>query len=170
MIRFQATIHKAGKMGDKTGWSYVIVPGELVEEMGRANRKMFRVKGKLDAFPIAGVSIMPMGNGDFMLPINALMRKGTGKGAGAMLDVQLQEDKAPIVLNAELLECLADEPDALSFFQSLTPSHQRYFSKHIDDAKTEQTRSKRIAMTVNALLKKMDYGEMIRAAKKEREL
>nr|MBP8244154.1 YdeI/OmpD-associated family protein [Chitinophagaceae bacterium] len=51
---------------------------------------------------------------------------------------------------------------AKAFFESLTGSHQRYFSKWIDSAKTEPTRVKRITMAVNALAKKWGYGEMIR--------
>ncbi|HQV55523.1 MAG TPA: YdeI/OmpD-associated family protein, partial [Chitinophagaceae bacterium] len=47
-----------------------------------------------------------------------------------------------------------------------TGSHQKYFSKWIDAAKTEPTKVKRITMAVNALAKKVGYPEMIRAAKK----
>ncbi|MFD2524744.1 YdeI/OmpD-associated family protein [Flavihumibacter stibioxidans] len=45
----------------------------------------------------------------------------------------------------------------------MQPSHQRYFSKWIEVAKTESTRDIRIARTVNAMVKKWSYSEMIRA-------
>ncbi|MEO6220382.1 MAG: YdeI/OmpD-associated family protein, partial [Ginsengibacter sp.] len=61
-------------------------------------------------------------------------------------------------------DCLKDEPPALFFFKSLTGSHQRYFSKWIDDAKTEPTRVKRITMAINALSKNWGYPEMIRSS------
>ena len=55
------------------------------------------------------------------------------------------------------------------FFKTLSGSHQRYFSKWIDSARTEQTKSKRIAQSVNALAKKKGYPEMMRALKKDNE-
>lgn len=112
---------------------------------------------------------MPMGNGSFILPVNAGMRKGTGKRKGAKLKVQLQAETTIKALDGELMDCLADEPKALSFFKSLTPGHQRYFSNWIESAKTEQTRAKRIAQSITALEKGMGYGEMIRSHKKEKE-
>jgi uncharacterized protein YdeI (YjbR/CyaY-like superfamily) len=61
------------------------------------------------------------------------------------------------------MECLADEPEGLSFFNTLSPGHRKYFSNWIDSAKTEATKTKRIAQTINALSKRWDYGQMIRA-------
>ena len=105
-----------------------------------------------------------MGGGRFILVLNAAVRKAIGKKHGAMLQVQLTEDKSEFVFNKDFMECLGDEPVARNFFETLTGSHQRYFSKWIDDAKTEPTRTKRIAMAINALAKKWGYGEMIRAS------
>ncbi len=112
---------------------------------------------------------MPMGGGSFIMPINAAMRKGTGKRKGARLKVQLEAETRDKKIVAELLECLADEPKAKQFFETLTPGHQRYFSNWIESAKTDQTRAKRIAQSVTALAKGMGYGEMIRSHKKEKE-
>jgi uncharacterized protein YdeI (YjbR/CyaY-like superfamily) len=81
-----------------------------------------------------------------------------------MLKVQLQEDKSEFVFNGDFIECLNDDPVARKYFESLTGSHQRYFSKWIDSAKTEPTKIKRITMAVIALAKKWGYGEMIRAS------
>lgn len=166
MVKFTTTIHRFDKQGEKTGWTYIEVPADIAGQLKPGNRKEFKVKGKLDAFVIKRVSLMPMGGGKFILPLNAAIRKGIGKKHGAMLNVQLQEDKSEFVFNKDFIECLADEPAAKKFFESLPGSHQRYFSKWIDDAKTEQTRTKRIALSVNALSRNWGYGEMIRAAKK----
>jgi uncharacterized protein YdeI (YjbR/CyaY-like superfamily) len=108
-----------------------------------------------------------MGGGAFIIPMNAAMRKATGKRKGAMLKVTLEIDKEPYKLNAEFLDCLNDEPAAKKHFDSLPGSHRNYFSKWIDSAKTEQTKTKRIAMAVNALAKKWGYPEMIRNSRKE---
>ena len=97
------------------------------------------------------------------------MRKGIGKRKGAMLKVQLEADNKKLELSKELMECLADEPKALLYFKTLPPSHQHYYSKWIDDAKTEQTKTKRIAQAVNALSKNLHFGLMIRALKENKD-
>jgi uncharacterized protein YdeI (YjbR/CyaY-like superfamily) len=81
-----------------------------------------------------------------------------------MVKVQLEVDNSAFVFNKDFIECLADEPGARTFFETLSGSHQRYFSKWIDDAKTEPTRTKRIVMAINALAKKWGYPEMLRAS------
>jgi hypothetical protein len=160
---------KFEKQGEKTGWTYIEVFPDMIEKLKPGNRKEFKVKGKLDNFSISRVSLMPMGGGIFIMPINASMRKAIGKRHGAMVKVQLAEDKAEFVFNKDFMECLNDEPIALDFFKSLPGSHQRYYSKWIDSAKTEPTRAKRIGQAVNGLAKKLGFGEMLRAVKNERE-
>jgi len=167
MVQFTATILQFAAQGEKTGWSYINVPEKIAQQLKPGNKKSFRVKGKLDAFAIKGVALIPMGGGDFILAVNAAMRKGTGKRKGATLKVQLEADDKPYEINREFMECLADEPPARAFFASLPKGHQHYFSKWIDSAKTDPTKTKRIAMAVSALAKKMGYPEMIRAHKKD---
>ena len=164
MVTFTATIHKFEKQGEKTGWTYFEVPADLAQVLKPGNRKEFKVKGKLDAHPVKRISLLPMGGGLFIFVLNAALRKAIGKKHGAMVKVQLTEDKSEFVFNKDFMDCLDDEPTAKEFFQSLTGSHQRYFSKWIDEAKTEPTKIKRIAMAVNALAKKWGYPEMIRAS------
>jgi Domain of unknown function (DUF1905)/Bacteriocin-protection, YdeI or OmpD-Associated len=161
-IQFTTTILQFGAKGEKTGWTYIEIPADLAQQLKPGNKKEFKVKGKLDKHTINRLSVLPMGGGIFILPLNANLRKAIAKNKGAMLQVSLQEDKSDFVFNPDFMECLADDPVAKSFFESLTGSHQRYFSKWIDSAKTEPTKIKRIAMAVNALAKKWGYGEMIR--------
>jgi hypothetical protein len=165
VVQFVATIKKFEKQGEKTGWTYFEIPADVAEEIKPGNKKSFRIKGKLDEYKISGIALLPMGGGVFIMALNAAMRKGIHKRHGAMLKVQLEEDKNPFQFNKDFMECLADEPKAKSFFETLSGSHQRYFSKWIDDAKTEPTRVKRITMAVNALANKRGYPEMLRAQK-----
>lgn len=162
MVTFTTSIKRFDKQGEKTGWSYIEIPADIAEQIKPDTKKSYRVKGKLDNFKIAGVALLPMGGGAFIIPINADLRKGIGKRHGAMVKVQLQEDKEPFQFNKDFIDCLKDDPKAAEHFYSLTGSHQRYFSKWIDSAKTEPTKIKRIAMAVSALAKKWDYGKMIR--------
>lgn len=163
-VQFTATIHKFEKQGEKTGWTYIEIPADMAQKIKPGNKKSFRVKGKLDNYKISGIALLPMGGGAFIMALNAVMRKGIHKRHGAMLKVQLQEDVNPFEFNKDFMECLTDEPMAKSFFETLSGSHQRYFSKWIDSAKTEPTKTKRIAMAINALSKKWGYPEMLRAS------
>ena len=101
------------------------------------------------------------------MAINAAMRKGTGKKQGAMLKVQLEEDKKLYQINAEFLECLQDEPMALTNFNAMPRSFQNYYSKWIESAKTDPTRTKRIATAVSTLAKGMNFSEMLRSLQKK---
>jgi uncharacterized protein YdeI (YjbR/CyaY-like superfamily) len=103
-----------------------------------------------------------MGAGNFIMAVNASMRKAIGKRKGAQVTVQLQVDSTPQKISAEFLACLEDDPAAYNFFKTLAPSHQVYFSKWIESAKTEATKTKRLTQAVIGLGKKMDYGSMIR--------
>ena len=162
-VKFNTIIRKFDKQGEKTGWTYFDIPADIAAKIKPGNKKSFRVKGKLDDHRISGVAILPMGGGAFILPLNAAIRKNIGKRTGAMLKVELEEDKTPFSFNKDFIACLSDEPAALAFFKSLPGSHQRYFSKWIDSAKTEETKANRIAKAVNALAKKFGYAEMLRA-------
>jgi len=162
MITYSTNILQFDKQGEKTGWTYINLPADIVEQLKPGCKKSFKVKGKLDSFKIAQVSLLPMGNGNFIMPLNAAMRKGMGKRKGAMLTVQLTEDKKAYWLNTELMECLADEPASLDFFKTKPLSFQSYYSKWIESAKTEETKAKRIAMAVSSLAKKIEFGEMLR--------
>ena len=168
MIKFTTIIQQFNEQGEKTGWTYITIPADIAQQLKPGNKKSFRVKGKLDAHSISGVSLMPMGEGNFIMAINAVMRKGIKKRKGAQLNVQLEVDDKLPELSKELLECLEDEPAALEHFNSLTRGHRKYFSDWILSAKTEPTRTKRLAQAVDALSKKFDFGTMIRKLKNDK--
>ncbi|MBS1932388.1 MAG: DUF1905 domain-containing protein [Bacteroidetes bacterium] len=169
MVQFVVTIMKFAEQGEKTGWTYITIPAKIAQKLKPGNKKSFRVKGKLDDHPIKSVALLPMGAGDFIIPLNAAMRKAIRKTKGDKLNVQLEEDTNKPKPPAALLECLDDEPEALKFFKTLPLSHQNYFGNWIRSAKTEATQAKRIAQTVTALGKKFDFGQMVRSLKAQRD-
>jgi hypothetical protein len=167
VITFLTEIKKFANQGEKTGWTYIGIPAAIAEKIKPGNKRSFRVKGKLDAYPFKGLSLLPMGDGNFILALNADIRKKIKKQKGAILKVIMDIDTAPLKLNTDLMDCLRDEPDILSFFNSLTPGHRKYFSNWIESAKTEPTRTKRIAQALNAIGRHQGFGEMLRALKSE---
>ena len=170
MIKFTTTILKFGAQGEKTGWTYLVIPAALAQQLSPGNKKSFRVKGKLDEHSISGMALIPMGEGSFIMALKADLRKAIGKQKGATIQVELTVDTVSYQVNILLLECLEDEPAAMRHFKLLPASHQHYFSKWIESAKTVTTKTKRIAMTVNAMSKKIDFGQMLRSAKDDNNL
>jgi hypothetical protein len=170
MIEFNAIILQFAEQGEKTGWSYIAVPAHLAQQIKPENKKSFRVRGMLDGFNIAGMALIPVGNGDFILPLKAEIRKGIHKNAGAALQVKIEEDKDfKMEVPADLKDCFDFEPEAFDYFNSLATSHRYYFIKWINSAKTSETRAKRIVNTINAMLRKWGYAEMIRQMVKDRD-
>jgi len=168
MIEFTTVILQFESQGEKTGWTYIELPADIAQKLKPENKKSFRVKGMLDGFAVAGMAAMPMGDGNFILALNADVRKGIRKGAGAMLAVKLEEDKNyKVEIPEDLQECFDFDPDAGVQFNTLAKSHRDYFIKWINSAKTPPTREKRIVSTVNAMLRKWDYGTMIREMRKD---
>ena len=169
MVKFSTTILQFRDQGEKTGWTYIEIPEEVSEKLKPGYRKSYRVKGKIDRFPIRGIALLPMKGGGFIMALNAEIRKGIGKKKGAKISLQLEtDDDFAFTLPAELQECLQDEPKASAFFQKLTRGHQAYFIKWVISAKTEATKAKRMGQMINALAKGQDYGTMLRSLKQNR--
>ena len=167
MVDFTTIMLQFAEQGEKTGWTYIEIPADLAQQMKPDNKKSFRVRGMLDALPVRGMALMPMGEGNFIMALKADVRKRLHKNAGAMLRVKLEEDiDFKIEVPDDLQECFDFEPEAFEFFNSLPKSHREYFIKWIDEAKTNETRAKRIVNTVNAMLRKWHFNVMIREMRK----
>ncbi len=162
MTTFYTILQKFGEKGEKTGWTYVHIPADIAQEIKPNTKLGFRVKGTIDDFSIKLVALIPMGEGDFVIPINAQMRRGIRKEEGAMVTLNLEEDTDELPQSEELMICLEDEPKALEAFLKMPKGHQNYYSKWIESAKTIETKTKRITMTVHGLAMGMNYGEMMR--------
>ena len=169
MILFKTIIKRFDKQGEKTGWTYIQISPEQAAKINPGVKTSFRVKGRLDDYPIEKIAIMPMGDGSFIMPLNTTIRKGIKKQRDAELEVHIELDKEPIQIDAEFMDCLKDEPRAWETFSQYPKGHQNYFSKWIESAKTDHTKAKRIAMAVNALSKGWGFPEMLRANKKEKQ-
>lgn len=169
MIKMTATIQQFGKQGEKTGWTYITIPADVAAELQPDSKKSFRVKGKLDDHAIKGIALLPMGGGDYILPLNGAMRRAIHKKKGGMLQVQLAVDLNPLELPEGFMDCLADEPAARLFFDSMKPSHRNYFIKWMGGVKTEAAVAKRMAQVINALSRQQDFVTMVRSQKAEKE-
>lgn len=162
MIEFKTTILQFDKKGEKTGWSYIEITAAQAHKLKPNHKVSFRIKGKIDSYNFERVALLPMGDGSFILPINGETRKAIKKRKGDKVELYLDYDKRPPAPSRDFIKCLKEDQVALSFFRSLPKSHQNYFSKWIESAKTIQTKTKRIVMAVTALSNNRGFGEMIR--------
>jgi hypothetical protein len=155
-------IQRFDMKGDKTSWSFIEVLAADVSTIHATDKKSFRGKGFLDNIPFAQVALMPMGKGNYILPINAAMRKILGKKPGDFVRLHLEKDTDVWRMNADLEACLLEVPDTYKLFCALPLGHQRYFSNWIESTKNPTLRADRIFKTIFAVENKMDYGAMIR--------
>jgi hypothetical protein len=162
MVVFSAKILKFQAKG---GWSYIRLSKAQSEKINPACKKSYRVRGHLDAHEVKHLALLPSGDGSFIIPMNAAIRKGTGKIAGDTVKVQLELDDRPMTMSRDLINCLKDDKTAYDYFKKLPRGHQQYFSNWVNSAKTTQTRTKRVTMAVIALSAHKGFGEMIRENK-----
>ena len=136
-MRFRTTLQLEGKTA--TGFS---VPADVVEALGKGKRPPVLVTIGAHTYRSTVAAY-----GDvFMLPLSAENRNAAGVAAGDEIDVEVELDTAPreVSVPDDFAAALAAEPDAKRFFSGLSYSQQRWFVLGIEDAKTAETRQRRI--------------------------
>ncbi|MFC5283511.1 YdeI/OmpD-associated family protein [Pedobacter alpinus] len=163
MMQLNLMIEQFDQKGEKTGWTYLALVADVAHELKPDCKVGFRVKGKIDAVEFSGIALCPMSEGDFILPLKKEIQQKIGKRKGAIVSLTIEEDKDfKYEIPDDLENWLHDVEGTINQFYSMAKSHQNYFIRWINEAKTEVTRVKRLTQTVDAMAKKMDYGEMIR--------
>ncbi len=125
------------------------VPFDVEQAFGS---KRVPVCATIDGEPYRG-TLVRMGGDCHMLIVLKEIRQRIGKQPGDEVEVMVQEDREPRVVEvpAELREALRSNPKAQSFFDALSYTHQREYVRWIAEAKREQTRANRITRTVEML-------------------
>ena len=141
--------YRLEKFAGKGGWTYAAIP-----EIPQDKRNPFgwkKVKGSIDGYRIEKYHLMPMGEGRLMLAVNAEIRKKIRKKAGDTVHIILYPDNDVLQVPEELQLCLADEPAALLFFNTLSDSEKKFYIQWIFTAKKEETKIRRMAAAINRL-------------------
>jgi len=141
-MRFRTTVELAGKTA--TG---LPVPDDVVAAMDRGAR--FPVVVTINGFSYRS-TVTPYG-GRTLLPLSAENRAGAGVEAGQEIDVDIELDDAPRTVDvpADLAAALSDTGRAA--FDALSVSRRKAIVGPIEDAKTPETRARRIAKAVAEL-------------------
>ena len=143
-MRFRATLELAGKTA--TG---IEVPTDVVKALGKGKRPPVRVtlNGHTYRSTVAAYGDV------FMLPVSAENRERAGVTAGDMLEVDVELDNEPreVIVPPDFAKALKRDADAKRFFEGLSYSNKRRFVLSIEDAKTPETRQRRIDKAVVTL-------------------
>jgi len=142
-LSFDTTILQ---FGNNTG---ICVPDEIVEQLGAGKKPPVKVTVNGFTYPN---TIAVMG-GKFMLSVSADVRSRSGVKGGDNVTVTLELDTAPreVPLQPDFQTALEGNPKALAFFQTLSNSNKKRYVLPIGEAKTEETRARRIEKAVSDL-------------------
>lgn len=131
----------------------ISVPTEVVEALRGGKRPPVRVTLHTPHGPYAYRStVAPMG-GLFMVGVSAEHRAASGAVAGDELDVELELDTEPRVVDVpeDLAAALSRDPEARRYFDTLSYSHQRAYTLWVLDAKRAETRARRVEQATSML-------------------
>jgi hypothetical protein len=143
-MRFHATIELSGKTA--TG---IEVPGSVLAALGPGKRPSVRVT-------INGYSYLStvgsMG-GRSLIPVSAEVRSKAGVSAGDEVDVDVVADDTPrrVEIPAELAAAGDGDPAARDLVARLSYSGKQRYVLPIQQAKTPETRQRRIGQAITEL-------------------
>ncbi len=143
-MRFRTTIQQGGKTA--TG---IQVPDEVVEALGSGRRPA--VKVTINGYTYRN-TVAVMG-GVYMVGVSAEHRAGAGVAGGDEVDVDVELDTAPreVTVPADFAAALDAEPNARRTFDGLSYSNKSWHVLQVTGAKTDETRQRRIAKSVDLL-------------------
>jgi Bacteriocin-protection, YdeI or OmpD-Associated/Domain of unknown function (DUF1905) len=143
-MRFRTTIQQSGKTA--TG---IQVPDEVVEALGSGRRPA--VKVTINGYTYRN-TVAVIG-GVYMVGVSAEHRAGAGVAGGDEVDVDVELDTAPreVAVPADFAAALNAEPNARRTFDGLSYSNKSWHVLQVTGAKTDETRQRRIAKSVDLL-------------------
>jgi len=143
-MRFRTTILQSGRTA--TG---IQVPDEVVEALGAGRRPA--VKVTVNGYTYRS-TVAVMGGAN-MISLSAEHRAAAGVAAGEEVEVDIDLDTAPreVSVPADLAAALDAEPAARRTFDGLSYSNKSWHLLQVEGAKTDETRQRRIAKSVDIL-------------------
>jgi hypothetical protein len=143
-MRFRTVILAAGKTA--TG---IEIPPEVVESLGAGRKPPIRVTIGAHTYRSTVAS-----RGDrYLVGVSAENRAAAGVAAGDEVDVDIELDTAPreVTVPADFASALDAKPEARRTFDGLSYSNKSWHVGQIEGAKSDETRQRRIARSVEIL-------------------
>lgn len=137
-ITFSTILKPEGKTA--TG---LVVPAEVVAALGSGRNP--KVKVSLNGYTYHGT--VQVSNGLFMLSLSAEKREAAGVHGGEHVEVTVELDTAArtVAVPDDLKAALSDKAGALAAFEALSYSRRKEFARQVEEAKAQETRSRRIS-------------------------
>ena len=144
-MTFRTTLLKAG--GTATG---IEIPPDVVAALGSTKRPP--VKVTINGTYTYRNTVAVMG-GKYMVGVAGEHRAGAGVAGGDVIDVTLELDTEPRVVEVppDLAKALAKDKVAKAAFDKLSYTHRKEYVRGIEEAKKPETRQRRIAKAVESL-------------------
>jgi hypothetical protein len=140
--RFKATLEQHGS------GTVVVVPFDLKEAFGSGRPP---VRATVNGYTFR-TTLVTMG-GRALLGVNRDVREAAGVESGQEVSVELARDDEPRIVEVprDLAAALEGAPAARETFDGLSYTHRKEYLRWIEDAKRDETRSRRIAKAVEML-------------------
>jgi hypothetical protein len=143
-MKFRTTIRQTGRTA--TG---IEVPEAVVEALGAGRKPPVRVTIGTYSYR----STLATVDGRPMVGLNADHRAASGLEGGqeVEVDIALDTEKREVTVPAELAAALERDPLARATFDRLSYSNKSWHVLQVTGAKTDETRDRRIAKSMEAL-------------------
>ena len=137
------------QLADDANATGIVVPPKVIEALGSGKKP--KVKIMINGYHYR--STVAAYNGLFMLPFSQDHRKASGISAGDDIEVTLELDTEPrtVDIPADLLAALKAKKGAFEKFESLAYSIRKNHVYQVNEAKTQETRERRIAKVVDGM-------------------
>ena len=143
VVEFETTL-----LGDATGPTGIHVPDEKLAELGKGKRPTLEVAVNGYVYTTTPGSM----GGKTMLPFSSEHRKLSGIKAGDAITVKLTALDAPPPLDVPAeLQAALDQSGLTEKFNTLAPSKKKEHVRQVNDAKSEETRNKRIQKVIDTV-------------------
>jgi hypothetical protein len=143
-VRFTTTLESSGKQA--AGFS---VPDAVLEALGGGRRPKVRVTIG-DHTWRTSIGIVE-GRSMIGVPVDQRAAAGVAPGETFAVEVVLDTEVREVVVPDDFAAALAPFPEARAFFDGRNYSERRWFVLGIEDAKTPETRARRIEKAVERL-------------------
>jgi hypothetical protein len=136
--KFTTIVKTAGKTA-----AGIVVPPEIVEALGSGRNP--KVIVSVNGYTFRGT--VQVSSGQFMLSFSADKREASGVNGGDQVEVTLELDTEPrtVEVPEDLRAALSAKAGAMEAFEAVAYSRRKEFVRQVNEAKSKETRERRIA-------------------------
>lgn len=147
MVKFKGVLTPTPSGG---GGTLVPVPTEVAAKLGL--KGMPKIQAVIAGTPYRG-SLMPMGDGTYCLGVLKAIQEAAGVGHGDTVEILLELDIAPRIVEApaDLDGALAKDAKAAAAWEKLSYTNRKEIARSLEEAKKPETRERRLAAALKGL-------------------